>query len=139
MAARRLRQHTCWVEEEDEAGCGEVRQIEVLKELGGAQEGLEDPWLEQVKFRGARERDGRAPRALEGVGRCVEQCEAFYAGHSSKARKEHVDLARSASVRVRNHGRELRLEGKRGAVCQAVQHRRRRRIKVARCRRGCRR
>jgi len=47
MVARRLRQHTCWVEEE-EAGCREVRHVEVLKELGGAQEALEDPWGAQA-------------------------------------------------------------------------------------------
>jgi hypothetical protein len=77
-----------------------------------------------LKARGARKREGRAPRILEGVGRCVEQCKAFYAGRSSKARKEYVDLVCSASVCVRNHGRELHLKGKHGAVCEEVRHRR---------------
>ncbi len=56
------------------------------------------------KTRGARKHEGRVPCILKGVGHCVEQCEVFYAGRSSKAHEEHVNLARSASVRMRNHG-----------------------------------
>jgi hypothetical protein len=49
----------CLVEEKKGAGW-------VPKELGGAQEALEDPQLEQVELPEARERDGRLRRAFEG-------------------------------------------------------------------------
>jgi hypothetical protein len=75
-----------------------------------------------LKTCGARECEGQAPHILEGVGCYIEQCEAFYAGHSSKAHEEYVDLVCSASVRMRNHGRELHLKGKHGAVCKEVRH-----------------
>jgi hypothetical protein len=75
-----------------------------------------------LKTYGACECEGWAPRVLKGVGHCIEQCEAFYARHSSKARKEYVNLVCSASVHVWNHGQELHLKGKHGAVYKEVWH-----------------
>ena len=90
------------VKEEDEASRAEVWHIEVLKELGHAQEALEDPWLEEVKLCGVCERDRQALPTLEGVGCCIKQCKAFYTGCSSRAHEECIDLMHSASMSKQN-------------------------------------
>jgi hypothetical protein len=64
----------------------------VLEELGGAQEALEDPQLEQVALPEAHKRDRRSRRAFESLRHCVEQREVLEVRRGGEPREEHIDV-----------------------------------------------
>ncbi len=86
----------------------------MLKELGGAQEALEDPQLEQVELPEARERDVRLRRAFEGLGHCGEQRGVVEVRRGGEAREEHIEVDGALGRCQRaDRGGAVRLEGQR--------------------------
>ena len=84
----------------------------MLKELGGTQEALEDPLLEQVELPEARERGGRSRRAFEGLGHWVKQREVLEVQRGGEACEEHIEVDSALGWCQRaDHGGAVRLEG----------------------------
>ena len=74
----------------------------MLEELGGAQEALEDPQLEQVELPEARERDRRDRRAFESLEHCVSSARCSRFGAVARhARSISTSMAPSAGVSER--------------------------------------
>ena len=93
----------------------------MLEELGGAQEALEDPQLEQVELPEAREQDRRSRRAFESLGHCVEQREMLEVRRCGEAREEHIDVDGALGRRQReDHGGAVDLEGQRASCADSA-------------------